>query len=127
MKTTRKLLPLSIYDIPGIEAWLEEQANQGLFPVFLDAWVTFEPTGVPGTRFLLKPWGKTGTSPSEEQLELYHQAGWEYALTVGRVYFLFYTTDPEAPDLYTDHQSRSMSLERLEKRVQRYRWFRIAV
>lgn len=127
MKTTRKLLPLSIYDIPGIEAWLEDQANHGLFPVFLDAWATFEPTGIPGTRFRLEPWGKEGTSPSEEQLELYHQAGWEYALTVGRVYFLFYTTDPEAPDLYTDHQSRSMSLERLEKRVQRYRWFRIAV
>ena len=127
MKNIRKLLPLSIYDIPGIEAWLEEQANQGLFPVFLDAWVTFEPTGVPGTRFRLEPWGKMGTSPSEEQLELYRQAGWEYILPVGRVYFLFYNTDPEAPDLYTDHQSRSMSLERLEKRVQHYRRFRIAV
>lgn len=127
MKATRKLLPLSIYDIPGIEAWLEDQANQGLFPVFVDAWATFEPTGVPGTRFRLEPWGKEGTSPSEEQLEIYRQAGWEYALTVGRVYFLFFTTDPDAPDLYTDYQSRSMSLERLEKRVQRYRRFRIAV
>lgn len=121
MKTTRKLLPLSIYDIPGIEAWLEDQANQGLFPVFLDAWATFEPTGVPGTRFRLEPWGKTGDAPTEEQLELYRQAGWEYALTVGRAYFLFYTTDPDASDLYTDHQSRSMSLERLEKRVKRHR------
>ena len=127
MKTTRKLLPLSVYDIPGIEAWLEDQANHGLFPVFLDAWATFEPTGVPGTRFRLEPWGKMGTSPSEEQLELYHQAGWEYALTVGRAYFLFYTTDPDAPDLYTDHLSRGMSLERLEKRVRRYRRFKIAV
>ena len=125
MKTTRKLLPLSVYDIPGIEAWLEDQANHGLFPVFLDAWATFEPTGVPGTRFRLEPWGKMGTSPSEEQLELYRQAGWEYALTVGRAYFLFYTADPEAPDLYTDHQSRGLSLERLEKRVQRYRRFEI--
>lgn len=125
MKKTRKLLPLSIYDIPGIEAWLEEQANHGLFPVFLDAWATFEPTGVPGTRFRLEPWGKMGDSPSEEQLELYRRAGWEYALTVGRAYFLFYATDPEAPDLYTDFESRGMSLERLEKRVQRYRRFEI--
>lgn len=125
MKKIRKLLPLSVYDIPGIEAWLEDQANAGLFPVFLDAWVTFESTGVPGTRFRLEPWGTEGTSPSEEQLELYRQAGWEYALTVGRVYYLFYTTDPDAPDLYSDPQSRGMSLERLEKRVQRYRRFEI--
>lgn len=121
MRKTRKFLPLSIYDIPGIERWLEEQANAGLFPVFLDAWVTFEPTGVPGTRFRLEPWGRTGTEPSEEQLALYRQAGWEYALTVGRAYFLFYTTDPQAPELYSDLHSRGLSLERLEKRVRSYR------
>lgn len=121
MKKIRKLLPLSVYDIPGIEHWLEEQANAGLFPVFLDAWVTFEPTGVPGTRFRLEPWGSRGTEPSEEQLTLYRQAGWEYAFTIGRAYFLFYTTDPEAPELYSDLHSRGLSLERLEKRVRSYR------
>lgn len=127
MKKVRKFLPLSIYDIPGMEHWLEEQANAGLFPVFLDAWVTFTPTGVPGTRFRLEPWGKTGTEPSEEQLALYRNAGWEYTLTVGHAYFLFYTADPEAPELYSDHQSRGLSLERLEKRVRSYRRTRAIV
>lgn len=127
VKKIRKILPLSTYDIPGIENWLEEQANAGLFPVFLDGWATFEPTGIPGTRFRLEPWGKMGTAPSEEQLELYHQAGWEYALTVGRVYFLFYTTDRDAVELYSDYQSRGQSLERLEKRVQHYRRIRTAI
>lgn len=65
MKKVRKFLPLSIYDIPGMEHWLEEQANAGLFPVFLDAWVTFTPTGVPGTRFRLEPWGKPVHSPQK--------------------------------------------------------------
>lgn len=127
MKKIRKFLPLSIYDIPGIESWLEEQANAGLFPVFLDGWAAFEHTGVPGTRFRLEPWGKVGAAPSEEQLELYRQAGWEYALTVGRVYFLFYTTDRDAVELYSDHQSRGQSLERLEKRLQHYRRVRTAI
>lgn len=127
VKKVRKILPLSLYDIPGIESWLEEQANAGLFPVSLDAWVTFKPTGVPDTRFRLEPWGKMGTEPSEEQLELYHQAGWEYAFAVGRVFFLFYTTDRNAVDLYSDHQSREQSLERLEKRVQFHRRIRTAV
>lgn len=127
MKKIRTLLPLSIYDIPGIQRWLEERADGGLFPVYLDSWVTFTPTGVPGTRFRLEPWGKAGTEPSEEQLALYRQAGWEYAFPVGRVYFLFYTTDPEARELYTDLESRGMSLERLEKRVRSYRRSRAAV
>lgn len=123
MKKIRKFLPLSIYDIPGIEHWLEEQANAGLFPVYLNSWATFEPIGIPGTRFRLEPWGKEGTSPTEEQMELMHEAGWEYAFTIGQVYFLFYTTDPQAPDLYTDFESRGLSLERLEKRVRRNRRF----
>ena len=127
VKKIRKIIPLSIYDIPGMETWLEEQANAGLFPVFLDGWATFEPTGIPGTRFRLEPWGKMGPAPPEEQLELYQQAGWEYALTVGRVYFLFYTTDRDAVDLYSDYQSRGQSLERLEKRVQVHRRIRTAV
>ncbi len=121
MKKVRKFLPLSIYDIPGVERWLEQQANAGLFPVFLDAWVTFTPNGVPGTRFRLEPWGKSGSAPTAEQLELYREAGWDYALTVGSAYFLFYATDPEAVDLYSDPQSRGLSLERLEMRVRRAR------
>lgn len=121
VKKIRKIIPLSIYDIPGMETWLEEQANAGLFPVFLDGWATFEPTGIPGTRFRLEPWGKMGTEPTEEQLDLYRQAGWEYALTIGRAYFLFYATDSDVVELYSDYQSRGESLERLEKRVQHYR------
>lgn len=119
-KKIRKIIPLSLYDIPGVESWLEEQANAGLFPVFFDGWATFEPTGVPGTRFRLEPWGKMGTEPTEEQLELYRQAGWEYALTIGRAYFLFYATDPDAVELYSDYQSRGESLERLEKSLKRH-------
>ena len=125
MKKVRKLLPLSISDIPGIEHWLEEQANAGLFPVFLDAWATFTPTGVPGTRFRLEPWGKTGTEPTPEQLQLYRSAGWEYAFPVGAAYFLFYTKDPDAVELYSDSNSRGLSLERLEKRVRRGRRIRV--
>ena len=44
MKKTRKILPVSIYDLYGLENWLEQQAKAGLFPVFLNSWVTFIPT-----------------------------------------------------------------------------------
>lgn len=102
MKTVQKLIPVSLYDIPGLEAWLEEQANQGLFPTHLGLWATFEDTGVPGTRFRLEPWGKMGNEPPPEQREFYRQAGWEYKAILCRPYVLFYTTDPDAVELYTD-------------------------
>ena len=94
MKKVRKIIPVSLYDIPGLESWLEEQANEGLFPQRLSPWATFLPTGVPGTRFRVEPWGDRGTEPAPEQLELYQAQGWKYAFPIGRSYFLFYAENP---------------------------------
>ena len=124
MSMIRKIIPVSLYDIPGLEGWLEEQASQGLFPTSLGSWAVFEDRGLPGTRFRLDPFANRtgeGLEPTEEKLELYRQAGWEYAFRVGRAYFLFYTTDPQAPELFSDHQSQWLSLNRLVKDLRSYR------
>ena len=129
MKKVRKILPLSLYDVPGLEKWLEEQANAGLFPVRVDSWVTFTRTGVPGTRFRLEPCGKRA-EPDAERLEHYRSAGWEYAFNINSLYFLFYTTDPAAVELYTDLQSRGLSLELLVARIRKLRrraWWVLAI
>ena len=55
MSMIRKIIPVSLYDIPGLEGWLEEQASQGLFPTSLGSWAVFEDRGLPGTRFRLDP------------------------------------------------------------------------
>ncbi len=130
MKTIRKFIPVSLYDIPGLEAWLEEQADAGLFPTHLGSWAAFTDTGMPGTRFRLDPFANRqgeGLEPTAEKLELYRQAGWEYAFRIGRAYFLFYTTDPDAPELFTDYQSQGMSLDRLARSLRSYRRRRILV
>ena len=123
MSTIRKIIPFSLYDIPGLEQWLEGQANQGLFPTHLGSWATFEDRGVPGTRFRLDPFANRageGLEPTQEKLELYRQAGWEYAFRVGRAYFLFYTTDPHTPELFSDYQSQGLSLDRLANSLRSY-------
>lgn len=121
MKKTYKILPLSIYDIPGIESWLEEQANVGLFPVFLNTLCMFTGTGIPGTRFRLIAKKKREEQPSLEQLELCEEVGWQYAFSVADIYFLFYSTNPEAREFYTDWESRGFSLEPLKKQIASYR------
>ena len=79
MNTVYKILPVSLFDIPGMEQWLDEQANLGLSPTHLGSYAAFTRNGVPGTRYRLESWGKMGTEPDPEQLELYRNAGWEYA------------------------------------------------
>ena len=128
MKTVRKIIPVSLYDVPGVERWLEEQANQGLFPLRLGSWAVFRPGGTPGTRFRLDAFGNKmgeGTEPTPEKLELYRAAGWEYICPIGRAYFLFYTTDPQAPELYTDYGSQGLSLDRLARQVRWAKWSHI--
>lgn len=126
MKKVRKILPLSAYDIPGIEAWLEAQAEAGLFPVFLDSWATFTPTGVPGTRFRLVARDRR-EEISSPRMEAVRAAGWQYACPVARLYFLFYTTDPEVPELYPDRESRAAALEPLKKQLTTWRRWKWAI
>ena len=118
-RKVRKILPVYPCDIRGLEAWLEEQANAGLFPVSIGSWAVFTTDGVPGTRFRLEPYDRGRTAPTEEQQELYRRAGWSYALNVAPAgCWLFYTADPAAVELYSDHESRGLSLERLERAAQ---------
>lgn len=121
MKVVRKILPLSIYDVSGIESWLEKQADAGLFPVSLNSWATFTRNGVPGTRFRLVVKVGKGGPITLEQLELFRESGWHYVCSVSRIYDLFYTTDPEAVEVYSDWESRGFSLEPLKKRIISYR------
>ena len=75
---------------------------------------------MPGTRFRLEPYDRGRTAPTEEQQELYRRAGWSYALNVAPAgCWLFYTADPAAVELYSDHESRGLSLERLERAARR--------
>ncbi len=125
MKHVYQMIPVSLYDIPGLERWLEEQADRGLFPVHLGSYASFRRDGVPGTRFRLEPFGKTGTEPTPEQLELYREWGWAYALSLRRAYYLFYAVDPAAPELYTDLVTRGQSLDRLAKKSRLGKWHHI--
>ena len=124
MKTVRKITPVSLYDMPGLEQWLEEMANLGLFPLKVREWTTFRKDGTPGTRFRLEPMGKD-REPPQAQLDLYREAGWEYAFSMGRAYLLFYSTDPNAPELHTDWMTKGQALDQLAKRIRWGKWHRI--
>lgn len=122
MKHVFKTTPVSLYDIQSLEGWLEEQTNEGLFPVWINGEFTQfrRDECAPGTRFRLEP-ANGKEVPEPERLELYKEAGWEYGDTVGKAYFLFYTADPNATELHTDPVTRGLSLEHLARQVEKAR------
>lgn len=122
MKSVYRTTPVSIYDIQGLEHWLEEQAGAGLFPHWItgDFTVFHRSEATPGTRFQLEA-ANGREAPEPERLELYRQAGWEYISTVGKIYFLFYTSDSNTPELHTDPVTRGLSLEWLARHVKSVR------
>lgn len=122
LKNVFKLTPMSLYNIQGLERWLEERADEGLFPVWINGDFTqfHRNEGVPGTRFRLEA-ANGEEFPETDRLELYRQAGWDYGGTVSKMYFLFYATNPGAPELHTDPVTRGLSLDWLARQVQRAR------
>lgn len=122
MKNVYKTTPVSLYDIQGLENWLEEQAKKGLFPLRITGDFTrFERReAVPAPRFRLEA-ANDRDLVEPERLELYQEAGWQYVGKISCLYFLFCTFDPAAPELHTDLVTRGISLEHLAGQVEKAR------
>ena len=122
MKTVWKVTPVSLYDLAGLEGWLEEMACRGLFPNWVGSnFSSFSRTGTPGARFRLES-ADGKERPEEDRLELYRESGWEYADSVFlKLYFLYYTADPAAPELHTDPVTQGYSLDALAREVKKQR------
>ncbi len=117
--TVKKPVPCSIYDIRGIQEWLDEMARQGLFlkevnPRFDRA--EFEVGDPAPVRYRLDPVARKGEEEDDEHIALYAQMGWNYVDRVARWYYIFSCVDPEASELYSDYQSLSLAMDGLVRR-----------
>lgn len=111
MKKVRKLLPCSLFDLKGIESWLEEMAAQGLiferFTYHQDGVVFLwgEPQAI---RYRADPMGEY--DDGGERKELYEQAGWTFQCSIPSLFYLFSCADPEMPEFHTDPQVLSYAI-----------------
>ena len=102
--TVKKWLPCELYDIAGIEQWLNGMAAQGYA---LGEWPGFfsigrvpfyeDPSAV-HARYRLEPTIKDGLSLAERK-ESYRELGWSYVTEAAQIYAVFRCDDPQAPDL----------------------------
>lgn len=92
----------SVYDIPAVESWLEEQAREGwLLETYLLG-IRLR-RGEPGqVRYRLEPWNGPVGEPDDSQRALYEELGWEYVCDWVRPFRVFRSTAPNPVELHTD-------------------------
>ena len=111
-------LPYSLWDIQGIELWLNELAAQGWA---LGDWPRFTFIGrvpflpldwVKESRYRLDPINQWfGEQDLCRRAASYRDMGWRYVTQIGKLYAVYRCDDPEAPDLYTDRVSLGWAMK----------------
>lgn len=104
MNHVYKLTPVSMYDVRGLEQWLETMAAQGLFLKKYGPLVCRFTKGEAKTvRYRLEPYRITlsGGFPND-MVELFQECGWEHVGTIHAEMLIFSAADPHAPEPHTD-------------------------
>lgn len=116
--TVKKPVPCSIYDIRGIQEWLDEMALQGLFLTEVNRRfdrAVFEQGDPAPVRYRLDPVGKN-TEKDKDREEPYAQMGWKFVDYIPKWYYIFSCDDQSAPELYSDPQSLAIAMEPMIRR-----------
>lgn len=124
-KLVHRVIPCPQYDVSGMECWLADMAEQGLFlqeDGFFCGIATFE-QGKPGKRkYRLQAagkstsmWADNGGNPDEEEIELNGEFGWKYVAKRGEFY-VYFTDDPDARELHTDKEVQALAMNAMKKR-----------
>ncbi len=120
MGTVYKFTRAGLYDLDGVQTWLDEMAAQGLFLV---RWGRLrclfrQDAPAPGTRYRLDPERERQTSAQlAEMKEVYAASGWEYVCEAQSDFYIFAAKDPSAPELYTDGGSMACALQGLMRQA----------
>lgn len=117
MKSKTKFIPVQLFDMAGLEAWLSSMAEQGMYLEKLSQNRARFRHGPPrrGVRYALDI---TGWSDIDnERNENYAQMGWRYVTTLVGLYYVYQSDSPEAPPLHTDPVTQSETLAPLIRRL----------
>lgn len=118
--TVKKWLPCELYDIAGIEQWLNGMAAQGYalgeWPgfFFIGRVPFYEDPSAVRARYRLEPLKDLISGVElQERAANYRELGWSFVTKIGSLYAIYRCDDPDAPDLYTDPQSLGWAMKRL--------------
>jgi len=120
-----RIPPCPAYDISGMENWLSDLAEEGLFLVqdgFFAGVAAFEYRKPRQVRYRLEAaQRKTGMlsdnsgEPDPEQVELSKKYSWEY-IAKRKDFYIYRSFDPSARELNTDPEVQALALNAVKKR-----------
>lgn len=115
-KYKRKLIPTNPMNIPALESWLEDMAQEGLFLVSLNGYGGKFRQGEPKKMtYRLEIPKYFDTKPPKKMEEMYREFGWEFVCTYYQNGFLFANEAENPVELHTDPIAQSESIRDLYK------------
>lgn len=119
MKKLYKLPPCSIYDVPAIETWLFDLAQDGLLlqKTYRCLFVFEDQKQPPACKYRLEPIPDGSRTPAADMLDDYACAGWEYTAALDRSFFIWRSIRPDADELHSDPLVQSTAYSRLCRRM----------
>ncbi len=118
-----RIAPISIYDVPAQQAWLEDMAARGYFLSEYQAGVftlaSFTKVGPEAVRYRLEPMAAKEAYPDAARREVYRSLGWEYVSTAGKTMYVWRCDDPAAPELHTEPETEARAYDRLRRALRR--------
>ena len=120
-KYVKRVIPFESSDIPAIQKWLEDMAQQGLFykgcGVFCAEFEKGEPRQ---TRYRLDFCDVVACDIPDEKKEMYEKNGWQVVGEFKSDLIVLRTDDPEAPEIYTEHSHLVKPLKKLARKHMAY-------
>lgn len=121
MKTMKvyKRPPFDFYDAVAMESWLSDLAKQGLFLEGTSFFWFFRFTkGEPSdVRYRVEPVINENQEPTEEIMESYQEAGWDFVDGLNNLFFIWKSTRADAAELHSDPIVQSEGYHRLCKKL----------
>ena len=121
-KRVNRFPPCPLYDVEGIESWLEDQARQGLILTktgLFCGFAEFEKLEPKPMRYRLQPLPKKkfmeDAGPTDAAVELAEEYGWEYLCCMGE-FAVFGCADPAVRELDTDPRVQALLYQQMYRR-----------
>ena len=97
------------------EAWLSEKAREGLHLESIPFPVRYKfQKGEPANYVYRLDYQSLKSKDRESYLQLFEDAGWEHVADMGGwIYFRIITNDGEAPEIYSDTESKMRKYQRI--------------
>lgn len=116
-KIVKKFPIDDLWNIGRSESWFSDKAAEGLhLNSFSRLFVKFEKKEPANTKYRIDILYKT---PSNEQLNVYKECGWDFVANNGMFYVFSSPEDSNAPELHTDLTEQSFTLDNLNKILKR--------